>query len=924
MADDEDPPDVTVADSPRNRASGTAVHAQLPPRFTVKHQLGEGGMGTVVEAYDRVLSRDVAIKVLAREHKDDPNVGTRFLREARAAAQLRHPGIVQVYDIDPDGGFIVMELVRGESLATRLYREKKLPVEDVRKIAATMAAALAVAHAAGIVHRDVKPANVLLGEKGEIKLADFGVAYFGDSELTMPGTRVGTPAYMAPEQLRGKDVDPSADIYSIGVTLFEAATGARPSDDDERDPMAPLLAVTGDRVLAAVIARAIRQRPAQRYANGAALAAALDATEVPTAPAEARALGAPRRRWPWLAALAVVVAGAGAAIALRHSDERAEVAPPRKHLAIALLPFVDHTASPLLDFAAAGLPNLLGLELHDVPDATIIGYYKLLDIAGDGAPRAAWLAAAKQLGADVVIEGELTGTGPVHVAIEVESITGARLDEIARDVAVERVPDTVRHAAPALLKAALGREVAAGSDAPTSFIADRELQLGIAALEREHIPEAIAHLREALHNAPQLALAHYYLATALSWDVPPGDPAHVEIEAALATGKLDEAQRGFLAGISYIADLDNPGGIAVLEPLAAKFADDRDIHYALFECLFHGGRPTEAMAVYRKIIALAPKFRLALLHVFTYYISHGDAAGMAWAGELDQPGSDTYDPVWAARVAVGRRDYAGAIQLLSKEIAAAKGNANGLKSELIVDYALAGQIDLASSLATELGEHSLNDAVLVMLGFASARGDDAARRTWLATAQRSALANPEGPGRALPLMLLVSAQVAAATRPELESLSRALDASVVPTYERSLNLQLAQAFLAERLDDDTRLAKLAAAPYAEVAQLARAAIARRAGDRAAAIAAMHASIEATGDARFLVDQWWRLAGDLRATGDHAGVVAACDEVIRPRLFLTWAWGSTVRDCLAWTADAADALGHRDDATAARTRLAALR
>ena len=211
-----------------------------------------------------------------------------------------------------------------------------------------------------------------------------------------------------------------------------------------------------------------------------------------------------------------------------------------------------------------------------------------------------------------------------------------------------------------------------------------------------------------------------------------------------------------------------------------------------------------------------------------------------------------------------------------------------------------------------------------MLGFATARGDDAARRTWLATAQRSALAMPEGPGRSLPLLLLVSAQVAAATRPELESLSRALDASVVPTYERALNLQLAQTFLAERLDDDARLAVLAAAPYPEVAQLARAAIARRAGDRTAAIAAARASIAATGDARFLVDQWWRLAGDLHASGDHAGVVAACDEVIRPRLFLTWAWGSTVRDCLAWTAEAADALGHRDEAVAARTRLAALR
>ncbi len=920
---DDEPADATVADSPRTRSAGTSPHVQLPARFTVKQQLGEGGMGTVVEAYDRVLSRDVAIKVLAREHRDDPNVGTRFLREARAAAQLRHPGIVQVYDIDPEGGFIVMELVRGESLATKLWREKKLPVDEVRRIASAMAAALAVAHAAGIVHRDVKPANVLLGANGEIKLADFGVAYFGDSELTMPGTRVGTPAYMAPEQLRGKDVDASADVYSIGVTLFEAATGARPNDDDERDPQLPVLAATGDPVLAAVVARAIRQRPAARYANGAALAAALDATEVPSVPPAARALGGSRPRWPWLVGLALGVAGAGVAFAV-HRAGQAPDAPRGPHRTIALLPFVDQTKDPLLDFAAAGLPNLLGLELHGVPDTTVIGYYKLLDIAGERASRAAWLAAAKQLGADVVVEGKLARAGAtIHLVIEVDAIDGTRLDEIVHDVTVEQVPDTVRHAAPALIKAALGREIATGSAPPTSFVADRELQLGIAALEREHLPEAVQHLREALRNAPDLPLAHYYLAAALSWNVPPGGPAHVEIAAALATGKLDEAQRGFLAGISHIADLDNPGGIEVLRPLAEKFADDRDIHYALFECLFHGGRPAEAMAIYRRLHALAPKFRLALIHVFTYYIAHADEAGMAWALELDEPGSDTYNPMWAARVSISRRDYAAAIQLLSKEIAAAKGEANSLRGELIMAYALAGQVELASSLAAELGEHNLADAVLVMLGLATARGDDAARRTWLATAERGAMTNPEGPGRSLPLLLLVSAQVAAASRPELEELSHRLDASVIPTYERGLNLQIAQIFLAERLDDEARLASLAAAPYPEVAALARAAIARRAGQHATAIEAMRTAIAATGDARFLIDEWWRLAGDLRAAGDHAAVVIACDEVLRPRLMLTWAWGSTVRDCLTWSAEAHDRLGHRDEALAARARLAGL-
>ena len=914
--------DVTVSDSPRTRAT---EHAPLPPRFTVKQTLGEGGMGMVVEAYDRVLSRDVAIKILARAHQEDPNVGVRFLREARAAAQLRHPGIVQVHDVDPDGGFIVMELVRGESLATRLWREKKLPAEEVRRIGTAIAGALAAAHTAGIVHRDVKPANVLLGEGGVVKLADFGVAYFGDSELTMPGTRVGTPAYMAPEQLRGKDVTASADVYSAGVTLFEAATGERPSDDDEHDPYGVILAATGDTVLAAAIARAIRPRPADRFPDGSALVAALDATAVPASPPTARVnLPVPRpRRWPWVALTAAIVLGGGAAVAVLHFGGAG--APPRTtHRTIALLPFVDQTKNPLLDFAAAGLPNLLGLELHGLPDVTVLGYYKLLDIAGPGASRDTWLGAAKKLGADVVVLGEISGAGKtIHVVIDVDTIDGARLDRVERDAAVEEVPEVVRQAARSLVKIAAGRELAS-SPGTTSFAADRELQLGIAALEREHLDDAIEHLRAALRQAPDLALAHYYLAAALSWSVPPAEPARLEIQKALATGKLDEAQRGFLAGIARIAELDYVGGIDVLRPLAEKFADDRDILYALFECYFHGGRPAEAMTLYHRINVLAPKFRLALVHVFTFYISHFDEKGMAWALELNEPTGDTYATIWEPRIKLARRDYPGVIQLLSQQIALAKYDAGDLKGELVIAYTLSGQIEVARSLANELSETNVNGAAPMLLGLASARGDDAGRRNWLETVIRTTNAAPLGPSRALPLALLVSSQLAAASEPELAAMSRALEASVVPTYERSLNLQLAQVFLAEALHDHARVDALTHSPQPEVSELAHAAVARRTGDRATAATAMRRSIAATGDARFIVDQWWQLAGDLRATGDHAGVLAACDEVIRPRLFLTWAWGSTVGDCLAWTGEASEALGRVDDARAAWTRLVALR
>ena len=247
----------------------------LPERFQLKGVLGHGGMGLVVEAHDRTLNRDVAVKFLTR---GDEGLRIRFLREARAAAVLRHPGIVTLYDIDLERSFMVMELVRGESLKDRL-RGGRLPVDEVYRIARLLLGALAVAHEAGIVHRDVKPANVLLDAAGAVKLADFGIASFGDSDLTTTGSQIGTPAYMPPEQLRGRRVDERADVYSAGATLFEVATGEKlhSREGSVEDPGALVYEACGDRRLAAAISMAVQERPEDRFPTARAFLQALDA-----------------------------------------------------------------------------------------------------------------------------------------------------------------------------------------------------------------------------------------------------------------------------------------------------------------------------------------------------------------------------------------------------------------------------------------------------------------------------------------------------------------------------------------------------------------------------------------------------------------------------------------------------------------------
>ncbi|MGE5185272.1 MAG: protein kinase domain-containing protein [Acidobacteriota bacterium] len=914
--------EVTAADTPRTR-DGTPNLAPLLARFTIRGTLGEGGMGTVVEAYDKVLSREVAIKVLTKDPLADPAVGERFLREARAAARLGHAGIVQVYDVDPAGGFIVMELVRGESLSARLHREGVLPVAEVRRIGTALLDALGFAHAAGIVHRDVKPANVLLGDKGEVKLADFGVAFFGDSDLTLPGTRVGTPMYMAPEQLRARDVDARADVYAAGVTLFEAATGKRLHDDDAPgDPAALVATATGDRVLAAAIARAVRERPAERFTNGRAFADALEATEsAATVPPPA-----PRRRWPVIAALvaaAGLAAGGGAVWLARGGHAKAARATTGRHT-VALLPFADTTRDPLLDFAGAGLPNLLGLELHGVPDVKVIGYYQLLsNVRGPDAPPGEWVTAAQKLGADVLVRGDLSrARDQVRVLIRIESAGGDQLDEIERETRVEDVPEVVRSAAPQVARAVIGHSIEPTARTAAPFSAERELQLGIADVEREKLDDAVDHLRAAIHEAPQLALAHYYLAIALYWQAPPAGPAREEIDKALALG-LDDAQQGMLAALRALVGQDYQQGIALLRPLAEKYPDDREVLYVLFESLFHGGRPAEAMGVYRRIVALEPRFRLALVHAFTFYVSHADDAGMAWALALSDPSGDTYNRVWEPRILIARREYEAAIRLLSRVIDESTTPASDLKLELATAYLLSDQLDLATALLRQLAEADAGGMAEATMSLAIARGDEAARRQALDRAIRQAAINPNGPGRNITLQKIAGSALLAARPEELAELSQQIEASVIADFGHSLNLNAIELLLADARGDRARVRSFVDSPYPEVGELAKGLVARAQGDHATAADDIRRAIATTGDARFIIDDWYLLAGELHALSDPSGVIGACDEVIRARLF-SWQWGAAVAPCLVWTAEAHGALGHTDQARAAWQRLATLR
>ncbi|MBI5368073.1 MAG: protein kinase [Planctomycetes bacterium] len=249
--------------------------------------LGSGGMGIVYEAEHVTLGRRVALKILTPGHARDPKALERFQREARAAALLTHPGIVSVFEIGDERGlhFYAMERVEGTTLDARVAHGR-LPPREAAELAAQAADALAYAHGRGIVHRDIKPGNLILTPGGRVKLMDFGIAKEHDAAtLTAPGVMMGTPAYMSPEQAEGsgENLTPLSDVYSLGATLYELATGHRPFAGTSIDAIlakiftaepAPARTLAPDvpRDLEVIVQKAMAKDPGLRYASAAALA----------------------------------------------------------------------------------------------------------------------------------------------------------------------------------------------------------------------------------------------------------------------------------------------------------------------------------------------------------------------------------------------------------------------------------------------------------------------------------------------------------------------------------------------------------------------------------------------------------------------------------------------------------------------------
>lgn len=613
--------------------------------------LGAGGMGTVYQAHDPRLDRKVALKFLPPFMGTDPRAQEQFLVEARAAAALDHPNVCAIHEIGtaPDGRpFIAMACYEGETLRERLDRGELPPAEAVA-IATQVARGLGAAHARGIIHRDVKPGNVMLCADGTVRLLDFGLAKMADASMTAPGATPGTIAYMSPEQAQGGPVTRQTDLWSLGVVLYEMLTGVRPyrggSDHAvlhaiQHDQPGPVRrrAIHVSPWLARIVDRLLQKRPDSRYPSAEALLADLTRGKpVSGAGTAVRWLQDHRRG-------VVAVAGVAAAVLLafaRASRQDGAVASTPETTAVtspvslAVLPFtvrgpgLDIWKEGMVDLLSRGLDGVPGIHAidsrtllarwhQDVPDERVADLASALGVAWRTRANRALVGSVVAAGDRIRLDGTVheVESGLVLGSVQVEGPQDSILslvDQLGMQ-ALDVLDDDVGGATPALDVAKV---------TTSSLVALKAYLEGEAAYRSSEFSDAARAWERAVHADTLFALAYLGLTDAYGWYADdPGDQFPTYFAALERTRQLAHRlpgrERALLEG--RWARHTTPNASRLIQSALQRYPDAANLWYELGETYFHDARtmasPGEAEAAFRHAVELQPgvaPFRVHLL-----------------------------------------------------------------------------------------------------------------------------------------------------------------------------------------------------------------------------------------------------------------------------------------------------------------------
>ena len=415
----------------------------LGQRYEIMSILGVGGMGAVYQARDIELNRTVALKVIRPDLAGNQSIIDRFKQELILATQVTHRNVVRIYDLGESDGvkFITMEFVEGQDLRSLIFDKTKLPPAEAVEIMQQVCRALEAAHAVGVIHRDLKPQNIMRDVNGRIVVMDFGLARtLGGDGMTQSGALVGTMEYMSPEQALAKELDQRSDIFSLGVIFYELLSGAIPFRADSA--LASLIKRTQERVvpvseldatipapLSAIVSRCLERDLDVRYQSASALLADLDAWQGkrPLSQAPLSVVieppGARQRRTPWLlggAAALVLVLALGGYLALRGPDKGSPTATPTVPAAatrtLAVIPLHNASGDPKLDWLGAYVADTLGTDigqssqLHTLPSDRMHQVMADMQVASGSPIDTDTLRHIVQLtGSDVAVSGNISG-----------------------------------------------------------------------------------------------------------------------------------------------------------------------------------------------------------------------------------------------------------------------------------------------------------------------------------------------------------------------------------------------------------------------------------------------------------------------------------------------------------------------------------
>jgi tetratricopeptide (TPR) repeat protein/predicted Ser/Thr protein kinase len=634
----------------------------LAQRYEILQTLGEGGMGAVYKAKDLELNRLVALKVIRPELAKNPAIIERFKQELLLSQRVTHRNVIRIYDLGEGDGvkFITMEFIEGEDLRSLIFEQKKLPPEEAVAIMEQVCLALDAAHSVGVIHRDLKPQNIMRDGSGRILVMDFGLARTLEGDgMTQTGALVGTMEYMSPEQALAKELDQRSDVFSAGLIFYELLTGQMPFRADSA--LASLIKRTQERArpisdhddtipqnLSAIVSKCLEREPEARYQSAKELLADLEAWQGKRA-AGAIAFQAVKPwgqtiPWQWLggAAAAIVLAIVG------YTFREKIFAPPAPKPGIAvvaqslaILPFHNASGDPALDWLGPSLGDMLSTDVGQSAHLRMVSPDRLQQVLHDLriSPGVALDASTVQriaefTNADILVSGQYVKSGD-QIRIDAtlqdlkrgktRSLNAEAPNQQALSGAVDHMADAIRQNL--ALSSDLVKELQAQSFKATSTSVDalRDYNEGLQLLRQGNSLEAQKRLEAATKEDPKFALAYSHLGDAYAALGYESEAEQASRHAVEYSQDLPLAERYLIEASHARIVKDNAKAIAAYQNLEKSFPDNMDVQFALGSLYEDAGDLTSARTHYSKVLDADPKNLDVLLAMGRVEIRSGNA-----------------------------------------------------------------------------------------------------------------------------------------------------------------------------------------------------------------------------------------------------------------------------------------------------------